>query len=512
VAPQASAPPVPSLPGQAVSTGRGVVYVGFAKLYFTQAGAGIEFLLPRILGDARFGAYAFVVAFVSVVNNVLITATIQAVSRFATQVDGPRVPGVLRAGLRMNVLVGAALTVSYLGFAVGLCFYERDFSKLWLLWLAGGVPLCYSLYAVFVGATNGTRQFHKQAGLDIGFSTTRAVLIMGGAALLGVWGAISGFVAAAAAILIAAYWVVEMPRALEREPMAPMMRYLFAVAAYQIFLNLAMHADLFILEHYMLQAAQGVTDLADKQIAYYRGVQNLARIPYQVLLAGTFIVFPLISRATFENDVAAARGYVRDTLRYSLIGAFALCVPFLALPSQVLGFFYPPTFIQGAMALPILALGIIGFVMFTIAGAILNGAGQTRPAIRLGALLVVSEIGLCTLALRGRGLGATTLAITAGATGCAYAIGAAVSGAALYKRYRTFVPPATAVRILLATGAAVALGHLLPHSGRVMTLLECAVVVGAYVTVLVVTREISKADLRARRRSPRPSSSTGASV
>ena len=68
----------------AVSAGRGVLYIAAAKMYFMMAGAAIEFVLPRLLGRFVYGAYGFVAQSVSMLNNVAVTGTIQAVSRYTT--------------------------------------------------------------------------------------------------------------------------------------------------------------------------------------------------------------------------------------------------------------------------------------------------------------------------------------------------------------------------------------------------------------------------------------------
>ena len=70
---------------EAKQAGRGVIFIAFAKIYFILAGAVIEFSLPAILSSVVFGAYKVVVSAVSPLNNVLITGTIQAVSRFTAQ-------------------------------------------------------------------------------------------------------------------------------------------------------------------------------------------------------------------------------------------------------------------------------------------------------------------------------------------------------------------------------------------------------------------------------------------
>jgi len=62
---------------------------------------------------------------------------------------------------------------------------------------------------VFVGTANGQRRFHVQASFDVGFSITKTVLLLAGAAvghMVGhsVAGAFAGFIAAAVVIMLVA--------------------------------------------------------------------------------------------------------------------------------------------------------------------------------------------------------------------------------------------------------------------------------------------------------------------
>ena len=85
--------------------GRGVLYIAFAKFYFMIAGLVIQVRLPAVLSRAAFGSYSLVANIASLVNNVLVTGTIQAVSRFAAQEPG-KARRVQQAGLRMHVRLG----------------------------------------------------------------------------------------------------------------------------------------------------------------------------------------------------------------------------------------------------------------------------------------------------------------------------------------------------------------------------------------------------------------------
>src|SRR5262249_54060938 len=89
--------------------GRGFLFITAAKLYFMVAGAMIEFVLPHLFpadGRARlFGLYKVTVGIVSVINNVMITVTIQSVSKFVAE-DDTRQGQVARAGFRLMALIG----------------------------------------------------------------------------------------------------------------------------------------------------------------------------------------------------------------------------------------------------------------------------------------------------------------------------------------------------------------------------------------------------------------------
>ena len=109
-------------------------------------------------------------------------------------------------------------------------------------------------------------------------------------------------------------------------------------------------------------------------------VQAIARIPYQLILAVTFVIFPLVSQATFDDDRATTRGYVRATMRYSLLvvarvaraGGAARGGDAPLLPARVR---------RRRAALALLLFGYVCFSLLHHRGTIINGAGRTLPTI-----------------------------------------------------------------------------------------------------------------------------------
>jgi stage V sporulation protein B len=503
-----------------------VLLIAFAKFYFMMIGLIIQVKLPAILSRTTFGAFGVVNSFISPINNVMVTGSIQSVSRFIAQ-EPEKARRVQAAGFRMHLFIGLGVAAVFAAAAPVVAMFQHDQSKMVPLMVGSLIVAGYSFYAVFVGTANGLRQFNKQAGLDILFATFRAAGILGAAyAGLGVIGVVSGWVAAVGVILLlAALWIGLPGQAATGDKMSirPLSGYFAQVAVYLVLFNLLMFADTWLLkrlttEHYApllpahrealdhalpgLRGLAGYTPtasaLADGQVAYYTAVQNLARLSYQAIIAATFVVFPLVSRSTFADDREITKRYITVTMRYSLMFSMAIAVVMAANPKDILGLVYAPDYASfGAPALLALALGNVAFSLFAICGTILNGAGLTRPAIISAAItLAIAVIGNF-IAIPMASSGAGVLLVAAAVTGAAMLVGAIISGIILQRKLGAFLPMLSVVRIVAATAVAMVVGKLLPLHGKLMTLVEAMIVGGVFLVVLIGSGELGKRDLAA---------------
>ncbi|HEY3496348.1 MAG TPA: hypothetical protein VGK73_16725, partial [Polyangiaceae bacterium] len=124
-----------------------------------------------------------------------------------------------------------------------------------------------------------------------------------------------------------------------------------------------------------------------------------------------------------------------------------------------------------------------------------NGIGKERAsfAITLTAfgLVVLSGFGW----VRGAPLSEELLLRMALATSGGIVLATALAGVLVFREVRALVRPEVLVRVVLATGAAIAVARALPSGHRLLVVPEALLVASVYFAVLLVTRELGRADL-----------------
>jgi stage V sporulation protein B len=493
-APASSAASV-AQPDRAVEAGRGALFIGFAKVFFMLTGFVQKVLLTRLIGAADYGVFGLVNGAVSLVNNTVVQGTVQSVSKFTAE-DDARADAVKRAGLRLQAGIGALVALGFVAAAPWLARFHGSAGRVGLYRLVAVIPLFYAVYAVFVGSANGLRKFRVQATFDVTFSSLKTVLLLGGGVLAGVAGALGGFAAAALVIVLVAARVMGLPRAGgaggEAFPARRFAAFMGGIVVYTLLVNLTLSFDLQLLP--FLARRVVAPEEAMKLAAYYEGARNVGLLPHQALLVVTFVIFPLVSRSTFQNDRAATSTYVTHTLRYALILAAAMGVVLAARPEGLLRLLYPEPYKAAAAALPILVAGVCCLGLLGVAGSMINAAGRNGVAVGLlGLTIVVGGGAQALLASRATSSGGL---LVASATGAALGMATGLVGALVFLRrsFAAAAPAATLARVAAAVVAATLVGRFVPGAGKIASLLALALAGLAYVVVLLVLGEFGATD------------------
>jgi O-antigen/teichoic acid export membrane protein len=476
----------------AVVAGRGAIFIGFAKVYFMVSGLLQRILLTRVVGAADFGDFAVVNNAISILNNTVVQGTIQAVSKFTAE-DDARAGAVQRAGVRMQLVLGGILLLVLSVGAPALAQFEKAPQATTLFRIAAFIPLIYCLYAVFVGSANGLRQFRTQASFDVGFSTAKTILLLGCALAWKVTGAFVGFVAAAVFILVVASRVMRLPAG-GSFPMGRLVRYMGGVVTYSLLINVALNYDGLLLRHFAADHPGVDAQIAGVIAGNYEALRTFALLPYQTLLVVTFVIFPLVSRATFAADREATRTYVTQTMRYALILAAAMGIVLAARPEALFGVIYKAEYRGGAPALPILAGGQCCLALLAVACAILNAAGRTRATVSLMVATLAVGSGAIALLVPRAAPGTPMLVAAATATALGMAVGLVGAVVILRAQLGGAFPLATVLRVAAAMAAAIVAARLVPGHGKVVGLAVMALAAIAYVAVLLASREFGPED------------------
>ncbi len=489
--------------------GRGLLSIAGAKVYFILAGFIVQFSLPRLFGSPEvFGFFSVAMSGISIVNNVLIAATIQSVSKFVSE-DETRAPAMLRQGLTLQAVLGVAIVGAIALGAETIAAFMLDRSLAPLLRIASIVTLSYAVYAALVGHLNGMRSFGRQARYDVTFTTLRTVGILGGAWLgFGAIGAMGGFAAAAAMIAALSLFGVGVGERGARAPVGVWVAFMAPIWAYQGCLNGVLQVDLWVLKKTIAELATAgggglaaAAAEADRYAGFYRGAQTFAFVPYQLVLATTFIVFPTVSRATALGDEEAATRAVRGSLRFSTLALLAMAAPIAGAGEALLRFAYGAEYVAGAPALRVLAFGLVAFTLFVVSATAMGGSGRPLVSAGVAALGLVVVVVACRALLARVGLGEHALEAVAAGTSLGMLVAMIAAAVAVRVRFGTFVPAATALRGALASVAGFAAARYgLPTGVPIAFLFAPALGFFAFVAVLLVTREIGRDELELVRR------------
>jgi O-antigen/teichoic acid export membrane protein len=468
---------------------QGFLSLTAAKVVFMLAGYVVYFSLPRLFDSPEdFGNYGVVIGLLNVFNMVLITGTIQAVSKFTSEQEN-QARAIRRAAYKIQAVIGGSFFIILMTGAPIIAGGFGDDRLIPCIRAGAFIPLCYAFYAVLVGSLNGQKKFTHQASLDMTFAGLKTVGILTLAALgFGVTGALSGFATAAFLILVIAGIVVSTLSVSTEQRSFPVKRILsfeIWVIFITLLINLLINADLFF-----------VKSLVDPSISslhagYYTAVQTFARIPYTLVIAISLIVYPLISKSTFNNDLRGTQTYIRNAIRLTLLIAVPVAVIFASFPSEFLQVVYPAGYTMGADALRILSLSEVLLALLFILVTMITGSGHPKVSLTITFMALIVDAVFCKICIPVYGIRGAAIG-----SGVGWGTGVILAGWWIYKHFKMITPVLIPIRIGTAGILAMGAGTLIPGSGFAHLVIGSSAVVGIYGLTLWGLREIQFSELK----------------
>jgi stage V sporulation protein B len=487
---------------------RGVALMTAAKGFFVVGGLCVQLGLPRLLrSPTEYGLYAAATALLAILTNTLTQACVQTTSKFASE-DSQGASGSLRTSLTLAVAIGGSLSLSLFVLADAIATQLHDPLVAPLMRVLALLPVAYAVYATAIGHLNGQRVFARQARLDASFTLVRTTgLLSGGALAIGALGAVIGF--ASAAVVMAgvglAFVGIGSAGTVSRRAW---LTFFLAIALHQLALNGLLQLDVELLKSRVAALAivsgDGAVEAASRaslEAGLYRAGQSVAFVPYQLILAVTLVLFPMVARARTLGDADGARTAVRGALRFATIALVLTSAPIAGGGDAAIRVLLNADYAPGGDALAILALGQIAFTLFVVGSTAISGDGSpfvvaASAALGLGITVVAVWLGIDAVGIDGP---VRVAAALGAAAGCVVAMSIVLS--LVRVRFGAGVLPwSTYARGALAGGAGWAVAHFVPHHGRLDSLLALALGALASLAVLAISRELGAADVALVRR------------
>ena len=236
-----------------------------------------------------------------------------------------------RAALKLQAMLGGGTALAFFARRAAHRLVRARPTLTPYLRLAAGVVLAYSFYAVFVGAANGRKEFHKQAGLDMTYSTLRCVFVVGAASRFRTRRSLPSAASSpprrscsSSSVLVVGFG---RPSTQPFDPTHAGALLRRASPLYLLIVNLLMFTDGLLLKRVVTEWAQRARRRGSDARTPTR--RRASTAPCRTSRASRIsssspsrcVIFPLISKSTFDNDLEKTRGYVRNTMRYSLVAA-----------------------------------------------------------------------------------------------------------------------------------------------------------------------------------------------
>jgi O-antigen/teichoic acid export membrane protein len=309
-----------------------------------------------------------------------------------------------------------------------------------------------------------------------------------------VTGAFTGFASAALLImLIAALKVGLGPRG-ARSSLKEVYGYALQVMAYTLVFNLIFKLDLLMMKPAAL-ATLGAAE-SDRLMGIYNLALQVSRLPWQVTIAVTFVIFPLLSEATFAQDEERSKTYIQQTLRYLLILVGAACAGLFALPQTVTSLF-PESYSEMTTALVWTAPAYLCFTLFNLCNTLLMSAGRATSAFIIGIATVSIAAGLYWLTLYSEIItlpqSLSQYITVAGQVALfTFMSGLLMGLGRLWVLFGAPIPLGTALRTLVASLCLWLVGQQIESSSRIILLSSLAGLGALFFLVLILLGEWSR--------------------
>lgn len=387
------------------------IILAAAELIYNISSYAINIGLGRMLGVAAFGRYSLVIGFTTMiillVSRGIPTAMNKRISENLQKWNTIR--AIRKTSAKIQSLIIVMITTLFYLLAPTFAELFHDRTLIPLFHISALIIPAFALSSFHVSYFNGLKFFKAMTTLKIARGVFRILWILGLAYTFSLNGAIYGSILAPlsvwlTAILIEYFFMKKVAQSVQKKdityPWPKIISYAGTFMLFVLFYEFYIRADM-----YMIKIITG----SDENTGLYNAAFTIALIPYYVMFALTFILFPTMSELTKQNDFVRIRAILIKVFLF----LFATLIPtaiIMTLTSEMLiTLFFGHKFIDAAPLIPLLVGGTLFSTVFYVLASVFNGAGMNRIPIMITIIAIIGSISANMFFLPLYGISATAI-------------------------------------------------------------------------------------------------------
>jgi O-antigen/teichoic acid export membrane protein len=341
----------------------------------------------------------------------------------------------------------------------------------------------FGMYAACYGVLQGRHDFLSIGIGDVIYSSFKLAGVL---LLLGFWFSLPGalIVNVVASAGVSIFFIARVRLSSLRPDynlVLPYIRIGLPLGFYMLALQTTANLDLWSLKTF--------NRADDATIGMYVAARTVAMAPGVVLMVFSDVLLPSLSRALGKNDVALARTYLQQSVRWLCIISFPLVLLAFLAAKEIMVLLYSSSFAEGAAYLAILMLYSISLPFIDLFASSLSARGQ--PLLGAITLFLVIPIAVMLNII---------LILAYGPLGAAYAsaftglVGGSLLGFQVYRRFGPLIKTRTLFNVVLSIAMMVGVASQVSWAGVWVIVVAggCLVV---YAAVLICLREVTWEDV-----------------
>lgn len=395
-----------------------VIWLTIAELVYNLSGYIVHALTGRFLGPTEYGRYGLVITLTTMVIVLVGNGIPTAMSKYlaaASEKDPGTIYGIRRAAFRVQLILMASLTTLFFLAAPGIAWALGDKTLTPLFQLSSLIIPTFAAASFNLYFFIGLHFFRVQAFLKTLRSLGRVIFIGGLAFTSGTWGAVTGNILAPLVVFLVGLaiepWLMRryFPEAVSSKPTTPafpwrdIVAHAMPLTLFLLFYELVLTLDLFLVK--ILLANDHLTGI-------YNAAVTVGRIPYYLFYALAIALLPTIAKTEAHRDTEATKKLLNQSFRLMLFLLIPLVVLLSLYAPETLHLFYGNAFLEAALPMTILAIGVGCLTVFYVFTFAMNGAGLLRFPLLLAIGGVILGLALNLTLIPLYGLIGAALAVT----------------------------------------------------------------------------------------------------